>query len=147
MFSPHRKTGFTLIELLVVIAIIAILAAMLFPVLKKARESAQTIACLNQLSQLGKVQNMYMNDFAGYPTNGINIKAPGVYSSNTDTHGWWWYSVLIGEGYDPSVDDYNDARGKGDNGWEDCGIWLCPTDGRVNTRLYELCQLSYQHHH
>jgi len=58
--------AFTLIELLVVIAIIAILAAMLLPALSKAKQTGQSISCLNELSQLGTASKMYVDDSQGF---------------------------------------------------------------------------------
>ncbi len=68
----YDKGIFTLIELLVVIAIISILAAMLLPALNKAKQTAQRIACVNNLASMGKAANMYIDDNNGYLSSYYN---------------------------------------------------------------------------
>ncbi len=76
------RKNFTLIELLVVIAIIAILAALLLPALNRARATARTASCANNLHQFGKASFMYISDYNGW--------APASYFKGVG----YWYAMF-----------------------------------------------------
>ena len=57
-----RAGAFTLIELLVVISIVGIVAAIAFPVLQKARDSANKMKCANNLRQILVANQLYLNE-------------------------------------------------------------------------------------
>jgi prepilin-type N-terminal cleavage/methylation domain-containing protein/prepilin-type processing-associated H-X9-DG protein len=62
-----RFWGFTLMELLVVMAIVALLAAMLLPSLSRARAQGHSVACKNNLRQIGIALGMYVSEHRSYP--------------------------------------------------------------------------------
>jgi prepilin-type N-terminal cleavage/methylation domain-containing protein len=60
--TPQSHGGFTLIELIAVICIVAILAGLSFPSLRQVMDRADSIACANNLRQIGIAVNLAAND-------------------------------------------------------------------------------------
>jgi prepilin-type N-terminal cleavage/methylation domain-containing protein/prepilin-type processing-associated H-X9-DG protein len=65
--ATGSPSGFTLSELLIVIAVVGLLAALCLPSVSRAKVSARSIACENNLQQIGLSLSLYVNDFSAYP--------------------------------------------------------------------------------
>lgn len=124
-----KNRHFTLIELLVVIAIIAILAAMLLPSLARARSTAKTSACQNQVKQISLAFSMYASD------NNEHLPASDGYN-----HPWDDY-IAEYDGRDITDKDIDKFRYSREQTRHD--LYACPMDQRDRLMPLDACIRSY----
>jgi prepilin-type processing-associated H-X9-DG protein len=123
--TPGVRAGqhaFTLVELLFIIIIIAILAAVLMPVLlNKAKQTALTAQCLNNMKQLQTCYLMYVQDNNdNLPLNFPNPTIPGN-----------WIQGQCNQAYGPGnadVADYNIRTSALFPYNQQSKIYVCPAD-------------------
>ncbi len=64
--KERQRHGFTLVELLVVIGIIAVLLSIIMPAINRSRTTAERVACMSNMRQVGMMLIMYAQDNGGY---------------------------------------------------------------------------------
>lgn len=81
--TMKRNNSFTLVELLVVIAVIAILAALLLPGLKRSKDQARRVVCMNNMKMLALGVHLYGAD------NNDNLPNSSSYSG----YALYWFKM------------------------------------------------------
>jgi prepilin-type N-terminal cleavage/methylation domain-containing protein/prepilin-type processing-associated H-X9-DG protein len=110
--NTPRDAAFTLIELLVVTAILAILAALLLPALSRAKDSAKSIHCLNQMRQISLATRLYAEDNADeFPRS--------VHSASANNQRPWEWAIAPHLGATGGKYDWTNLL---------AGIYRCPAD-------------------
>ncbi|HEY7089531.1 MAG TPA: type II secretion system protein [Tepidisphaeraceae bacterium] len=101
----HRRSkgAFTLVELLVVIGIIALLISVLLPALNKARQAANTTACLSNLRSMGQAWSIYLSQNKGHLPYYIWHDSPPGGTSDLGDFVWhgYWIGILSDNGVQP----------------------------------------------
>lgn len=132
-----RRTlrGFTLVELLVVIAILGMLVALVIPQMGKAQARAQSVACMNNLRQIGIGVLGYVADndnaFPMIEPNEDNPVYKPIGDSDKDDPDANEYEV---EPLLPALEPYGVTE----------AVLKCPTDLRRSTSYFKERGTSYQ---
>jgi len=119
------RPAFTLIELLVVIAIIALLVAILVPSLKRARELARGVVCMNNVRQMHLGLALYMSENSGFLTGIL-----GPWSTPPNPGNTTYYREMQ-KSFGANLSQFPDSLAihNDQEGWiAQSSIQLCPED-------------------
>ncbi len=116
--SPRR--GFTLIELLVALAIVAVILAILIPSLRSFREQANSVRCLKNMSEVGRILLAYSAESGGIVIAPVVLQPPNYTSGKT-------WNVQLDELGLLRKESYNDLKQ---------GVMSCPSRQSAGSYVY-----------
>ena len=116
--ADAAREAFTLAEMLAAVAVISILTALLFPAVNRARESAQTAKCGENIRRLAAGIHAYAAENDG--------NLPYNYYSGSDSPTLWWHTEIapyLGFSWDRAkISDFSAGRAVLPD------IFRCPAD-------------------
>ncbi len=116
-----QKKAFTLIELLVVISVVALLMGILLPVLGKARQQAQSIACRNHLKTLALANETYAGSSDGWYVAAVDFSMAAMEQPTWNSNHLFRKSIGLSTKRSDDSDDYDEF-------FQMPKEYLCPTD-------------------
>lgn len=118
-----RFNGFTLIELMAVMGVSSIVLSLMLPAIQQVREKTKLAVCMNNLSQIGKANHLYMvdnNDFFPAVLPGASQSCYGFFGKKgTHQNALAWLEIE-----QKPLNIYlelNDSN-------KDTGVTVCPND-------------------
>ena len=98
MRAKTKQFGFTIVELLVVITIIGLLMALLLPAVRRVRDNARRVQCVNNLRQLGTASLNFASQKQYFP--GYVSELPLRGQTNTMLASWFTQLLPMADGND-----------------------------------------------
>lgn len=151
----QRKHSFTLIELLLIIVIITILATLLLPALTKARKTAKTVQCKNNMKQFGVLCVQYCLDNSDFTPPYLDPGRKFHDGNGTQDYAWFEYlndiisspsgnfTQLTGSVLKKnSVHHLMMAKSLKENAGCPAAIFTCPEALTINSAEYKYCYIA-----